>query len=194
MKNYLSLIIFALTLLNSTLSLADPTKGLRISPLQIAALSLDGKLSLKIHPHLALTIPAIAQYYPIHKSFHDLGYFSTGVGVQLYLSSPVFESGWYAEPRASAGYARAAVEGLEAFSGPFIRFDILAGYQWAWSNGISLNLAAGAFYNHAFSQEAPVIGKILSGTGAGAIKILTNMQGLTSGFGPTFEFSLGYLW
>lgn len=198
MKNYfLPVVFFIFSLQVSSLSTSlleqsfekKPTKGLSLSPIQLLLLSLDGKFAYKLNHTMVLTVPFVLQYLPT-LSFREIFYINAGLGAQFFLSGKALQEGFYIEPSVSLGYSQATPRGLASLHSIFLRETALIGYQWVLNSGISLNIAAGAIFNYAFSDEAPVYKKALPPEFAS----ITPYFGLTRGFNPTAELSIGYYW
>jgi hypothetical protein len=197
MKKFL-LSIFVAALSIGAVANNEKTMSVVISPLALSMLSFDARLALKLHDRIALTLPVVVQVFPKNEfTQEDLMYVSGGVGAQFFLSDTAFENGFYLEPRVVVGWSQMTPNpkhSIRAFSSPFLRTQLMVGHGWVWGSGFTMNAGIGGYYNRAFGDEAMAIKKVLVGTGLGAANILTSMWGLTSGFGPTAEFSIGYSW
>lgn len=193
MKIYLAIVAMFLVFSPAGLAKNEYSSNVTVSPVQVLQLSLDGKYAFKLRDNIALTVPVTLQYLPEIEGFSSR-YFAAGLGAKFFLSSNVFESGWYIEPSIMAGFSKASRPGLYPFSSPFVKTTVMGGYGWVFNNGVSINLGIGANYNYAFSHESPSISKVLWGTGYGPGTMVTNSYGLTSGFSPNAELSIGFSW
>lgn len=174
----------------------EPTMAVKISPLQLLAFSLDGKFTVAVHDRVAISVPLVVSYVPkkILKGIDDIHYYSAGIGAQIFLSNKAQRSGFHIEPSIAVGYGQFTPESMASFNSTFLRATTIVGYGWFFDNGLNLNLGLGAFYNYAFSEEATPLKKTLSLIKLPSAVLFTNSYGLTRGFGPTAEISLGYAW
>lgn len=200
MKKILNTLLFVSLISAAAFADAPKTMGVFISPLNLAGASLDAKFSIKVHDRIALVLPVTAQAFPSNSSLtftKDLMFFSAGIGAKFFLNNQAFADGFYLEPRVVAGWAKVTpcenvpIRGIET---PFLRTSLVAGYGWVWSNGFSLNLGLGGMYNYAFSDDSLAVKKVIQKSPYHLAQMATNLMGLTSGFAPVGEFTLGYSW
>lgn len=201
MKKYINILIVAALVSTGSLASRNKTMSFTVSPAQLIAFSIDGKFTFKLDETFLMTFPAVLQVRPEIQAEYDSenydvssNHFSLGVGTQIALTGRSLGDGWYVEPRLILGYGSATIKGAHPFSSVFLRPSVLAGYKFVWNSGLTLNIGVGGYYNYAFSHEAPVISKVLNGLNATPAHVLTTIQGLTSGFAPTADFSIGYSW
>lgn len=168
----------------------ERSMGISLSPLQLFLFSLHGKYYLKLDEQIALTIPFVITNAPELSYIPRSHYFSSGVGLKYYFMNALMRGGIYSELELGGGYSIITPPRSASFSSAFAKGAAYLGYTWCFADHFALNLAAGIAYNHAFSHEARVIKKAF----APAKLMRFASEGISSGFYPTGELSLGYSW
>lgn len=146
-----------------------------IDPLGFLGGNLPLSFRLGLNDNVALGIHGEARFYGWNRYTRGFGG-GLGVSAKFFLSAPTFQDSWYVEPSLMVHYYSLQDSRAKFWN---ISPSVVGGYGWVWDSGFSLNLGLGVQYSYAFIDH-----KVFGDATIWDIH----------GFGPTGDFSLGFVW